>query len=588
MSEPQTDRTTRRTPTRTHLAAGPRRVVRAVAATGVVLALACGAVAVGGDSRVDAVSSVVAASPGAGRLDVQYSAFTGASSYEIVIGGRTTAGTPLATTYIPNGSATSKSLNGFPGGNYVVRVRARDAAAKVISTSSDAKVSVAGLTNTSLATPAPPTLSAPATGQLTVAWTAVSGVSRYDLHYTGTTSTGSTVAYVVPSVWSTSRTIPLPAGKWTFRVRSVSSTASSSWSYQRSFTVLAAPGVPAVSSPVAGSLTATWAPVVGATGYMVQYTRAATAGSAAQTTTVPTATASLNVSGLAEGSYSVKVSATSTLAATSPTGPWSAPVSVNVLRAGSPTIIPLRPGTSWQWQIDGLTINETVLDGVANPNKMYDVDLFATPAATISRLKAKGIVVICYVMTGASESYRSDAGSFPASVLGKTVGGYPQERYLDIRQIDVLLPIMEARLDLAKSKGCDGIEPDLDDIFLESTGFPLTMTHQVSYNRAVAAAAHTRGMSIGLKNGATGGAFEAAMEPYTDWALNESCNKWNECAGYEIFIAKGKAVFQVEFIDEGQTTATFCAADNARNFDGLLKDSSSLLHALPRTACRFG
>jgi hypothetical protein len=269
------------------------------------------------------------------------------------------------------------------------------------------------------------------------------------------------------------------------------------------------------------------------------------------------------------------------------TAPPTTAVPPTTLPAPPNSVKPLRPGTSWQWQIDGETINETVLDGVANTQKMYAIDLFETPAATISRLKSKGIVVVCYVMTGASESYRPDASSFPASVLGKSVGGYPQERYLDIRQVDTLLPIMTARLDLAKSKGCDGIEPDLDDIFLESSGFPLTMADQLKYNRAVADAAHARGMSIGLKNGATGGVFEKAMSEFTDWALNEECNRWNECAGYEIFIAQGKAVFQVEFSKSGATLASFCPKDNARNFDGLLKYSSDTLAALPRAACRF-
>lgn len=46
---------------------------------------------------------------------------------------------------------------------------------------------------------------------------------------------------------------------------------------------------------------------------------------------------------------------------------------------------PLVPGTSWQWQIDGNRINETVLDGVNNPRKMFDVDMELTDAGTIQR-----------------------------------------------------------------------------------------------------------------------------------------------------------------------------------------------------------
>ena len=266
----------------------------------------------------------------------------------------------------------------------------------------------------------------------------------------------------------------------------------------------------------------------------------------------------------------------------------SVPVVTTVPSRGA--VRPLTPGTSWQWQIDGGVIDETVLDEVANPKKMYDVDLVGTDAATIARLQGKGIIVICYIMTGAWESYRPDAAEYPASVLGNLVEGFPSERFVDIRQIDVLLPIIIGRLDLAVQKGCDGIEPDLDDTYNGyDTGFPLTMDHQLAFNRAVADAAHARGLSIGLKNGATSdGVFEAAMSQFTDWALNEECNTFDECAGYAVFIAQNKAVFQVEYSQpNGTTIADFCPADNAANFDGLLKRSSATLNALPRTACRL-
>jgi hypothetical protein len=248
----------------------------------------------------------------------------------------------------------------------------------------------------------------------------------------------------------------------------------------------------------------------------------------------------------------------------------------------------LSPGTSWQWQIDGGPINETVLDSVANPKKMYDIDMFTSDAATIQRLHSKGITVACYMETGGWENYRPDAGSYPAVVLGKSLSGYPDERLVDIRRLDVLMPIISARLDMARSKGCDGIEPDLDDTYTYNTGFPLTMQDQLSFNKAVADLAHQRGMSIGLKNGASpGGVFEAAVAHFADWALNEECNQFDECGGYRAFIAQNKAVFQVEYIGSGATPAAVCPPDNAANFDGILKLSSETLAALPRIACRL-
>ncbi len=256
---------------------------------------------------------------------------------------------------------------------------------------------------------------------------------------------------------------------------------------------------------------------------------------------------------------------------------------------GGPPPGALTPGTSWQWQIDGNTIDETVLDGVTNPKKMYDIDLFATDAGTIQRLHAKGIYVVCYVETGSWENYRPDAGAYPASVLGNTLAGFPNERLVDIRQISVLQPIIAARFDIAKAKGCDGIEPDLDDTYNGYiTGFPLTMQDQLAFNKAVADLAHARGMSIGLKNGASGGVFEQAMVQFTDWALNEECNQFDECGGYQVYIAANKAVFQVEYTASGTTAGQVCPANNAANFDGILKLSSESLGALPRIACRNG
>jgi hypothetical protein len=252
-------------------------------------------------------------------------------------------------------------------------------------------------------------------------------------------------------------------------------------------------------------------------------------------------------------------------------------------------VVPLTPGTTWQWQLSG-AVDETALDHVVNPKKMYDIDLFTTEISTIERLHAKGITVICYMETGALESYRPDAALYPETVLGNSVDGYPDERFIDIRQIDVVLPIISARLDLAVSKGCDGIEPDLDDTYNGyATGFPLTQADQLAFNRAVADAAHDRGLSIGLKNGASDdGSFERAMAEFTDWALNEECNTFDECSGYSVFIDQNKAVFQVEYVSpNGTQTADFCFADNAANFDGLLKDMSGSLAAMPRVACRF-
>ncbi len=95
-------------------------------------------------------------------------------------------------------------------------------------------------------------------------------------------------------------------------------------------------------------------------------------------------------------------------------------------------------------------------------------------------------------------------------------------------------------------------------------------TNWLVFNLAVADAAHARGPSIGLKNGASpDGSFERAIAQFTDWALNEECNTFDECSGYSVYIDQNKAVFQVEYMNPGGTRVEdFCAADTLQTSMG--------------------
>lgn len=258
--------------------------------------------------------------------------------------------------------------------------------------------------------------------------------------------------------------------------------------------------------------------------------------------------------------------------------------------AAAATWKPLTPGTTWNWQLDGRAVNSAVLDGSANPKKMLDIDLDATSAATIAALKAKGIYVVCYTEVGSYNIQRADAAEFRKvpGLIGKQMDGFDDEYWIDVRMTDALMPIMTARLDKARAKGCDGVEPDLDDSYSQGedeTGFDLTMDDSLHYLQLLVDAAHARGMSMGLKNGPEMAPYAAL---FADWALNEECNEFDECGGYKEFVKRNKAVFQVEYRSNGTRVGDFCPADNRNNFDGLLKDASELLHALPRDACRNG
>lgn len=218
-----------------------------------------------------------------------------------------------------------------------------------------------------------------------------------------------------------------------------------------------------------------------------------------------------------------------------------------------------KPGTSWQWQLSGEIDTSVAV-------QMYDIDLFDAPQGVIDQIHASGRMVICYFSAGSREDWRPDAASFPETTLGNELEGWPGERWLDIRQLDALAPIMASRLDLAQQKGCDGVEPDNVDGYANETGFPLTPQDQLTYNRWLAEQAHARRLSVGLKND-----LEQIPDllPYFDWALNEQCFEYQECNSLLPFVQAGKAVFGVEYDLEPEA---FCPQANEMNFDWLKKN----------------
>jgi hypothetical protein len=216
------------------------------------------------------------------------------------------------------------------------------------------------------------------------------------------------------------------------------------------------------------------------------------------------------------------------------------------------------PGTSWQWQLSGAI--DLSVDAA-----LYDIDLFDATAATVAALHARGRHVVCYLDAGTYEPGRPDSGAFPASVRGAEVEGWPGERWLDIRRLDVLGPILERRLDLCREKGFDGVEPDNVDAYTNSSGFPLSAADQLGFNRFVASAAHARGLSVGLKNDLD---QAAALEPDFDWALSEQCYQYRECDALAPFARAGKAVLIAEYELE---PAAFCAQARAAGYSAIRK-----------------
>jgi hypothetical protein len=196
---------------------------------------------------------------------------------------------------------------------------------------------------------------------------------------------------------------------------------------------------------------------------------------------------------------------------------------------------------------------------------MYDIDLFDAPDGVIEGLHEDGRQVVCYFSAGSWEEWRPDGGDFPDAVKGNNLAGWPGEKWLNVRRLDLLGPIMEARLDLAVTRGCDGVEPDNVDGYANLTGFGLTGTDQRRYNTWLAERAHERGLSVGLKNDL--GQIPGLVGIF-DWALNEQCFEFDECEALLPFVAAGKAVFGVEY--QG-TPESFCPQAAAYGFSWLKK-----------------
>lgn len=192
--------------------------------------------------------------------------------------------------------------------------------------------------------------------------------------------------------------------------------------------------------------------------------------------------------------------------------------------------------TTWQWQLTG-DINQNYDVDV------YDIDLFDTSIETIAELKSSGKKVICYFSAGSSENWRSDFEKFDSASLGKSLDGWKGERWLDIRTKNVL-DVMIARLDLAVSKGCDGVEPDNVDGYSNRTGFNLKIKDQLAFNRRLANEAHSRNLTVALKN-----AVEQALElvDYYDLTINEECHVYRECSDLSVFTENDKPIFNAEY-----------------------------------------
>ncbi len=218
------------------------------------------------------------------------------------------------------------------------------------------------------------------------------------------------------------------------------------------------------------------------------------------------------------------------------------------------------PGLTWQWQLTGKLNLDLQTD-------VIDVDL-DVDRSVVDYYHSRGTKVICYISVGSYENWRSDASQFPVEVLGKDYEGWSGEKWLDIRRIDLLAPIMLARLDRCAAKGFDGVEPDNMQIWDNDTGFPLTYADQLQYSLWLAEEAHKRGLSIGQKNAPD---MVSDLVNVYDFAITEDAFYYGWAEQMLPYIAANKPVFAAEYTDLPGDFQVFCRQSKELGFSTILK-----------------
>jgi hypothetical protein len=203
---------------------------------------------------------------------------------------------------------------------------------------------------------------------------------------------------------------------------------------------------------------------------------------------------------------------------------------------------------------------------------IYDVDAFDTPARIVAQLHARGRRAVCYVDVGTWEKWRPDASAFPKTVLGEPDGGWPGERWLDVRQTSVLEPIMTQRFKLCKSKGFDAMDPDNLDGYQNDTGFPLTYAEQLAYDTWVAREAHALGLTVAQKgdNGQV-----ADLSKVYDFAVVEQCFVQGWCGSFTRYTNRNALVVDVEYgLPQPRFLKKTCPSDARYRETAILKHLS--------------
>ncbi|CAM9517175.1 unnamed protein product, partial [Scytosiphon promiscuus] len=216
-------------------------------------------------------------------------------------------------------------------------------------------------------------------------------------------------------------------------------------------------------------------------------------------------------------------------------------------------------GDSWQYNLDTPVDTDVDVDVF-----LIDMDYAQD---TIDELHAKGKWVSCYISVGSIESWREDAGVFPSTAVGHTIGIDSGENYLDITD-ERVRAIMEARVQKAAGMGCDAIEPDHMSVSRQTpdTGFTISREDQIAYNEWFALMVRENGMLVGMKDSVE--LIDDLNESF-DFAIAVECWLRDTCEKYVgLFLGNNKPVFNVEYSKDYGV----CDGSNELRIDTIFKN----------------
>ena len=172
---------------------------------------------------------------------------------------------------------------------------------------------------------------------------------------------------------------------------------------------------------------------------------------------------------------------------------------------------------------------------------VYEVDGFEVGAKTVARLHRQGRKVDLLPrrrLLGELPARREAA--FPKAVLGRAYEGYPDERWLDVRRIDLLAPILRQRFDLCRAQGLRRGRARQRRRLRKRDRLPAHAPPTSSASTAGSPARSTaRGMAVALKNDP--GQVEAAASASFDFAVVEECFAYDECGEVQPLRRGGQA-----------------------------------------------